>query len=126
MESNINFDYLNFASDPEITSKFIESKSWGYSCLLPKTLSLILLFFIITGSEVLLMSARVKKWNNFYYSQERNFVITNVNIYNLRKKKVRRVVEIKNLAGVTKNLTAYSKEFVVHVFNEPDFRLVCD
>jgi hypothetical protein len=30
------------------------------------------------------------------------------------------------LAGITKNLNAKSKEFVIHVENEPDYRLSCD
>ena len=30
------------------------------------------------------------------------------------------------MAGITKNLNAKSREFVIHVENEPDYRLSCD
>lgn len=39
---------------------------------------------------------------------------------------LRRMIPIKSLSGVTKNITANSKEYVVHVQNEPDYRLTCD
>lgn len=69
---------------------------------------------------------KVKKWSSYYLSQERNIVVTNLHIYNFKKKKVRRAIEIKNLAGMTKNLIPNSKEFVIHVLQEPDMRLVSD
>jgi hypothetical protein len=76
------------------------------------------------------------------WQQERNFVITNSNIYNFNKKskkhyifsainiklnllELRRVIAIQNLAGMTKNLQKASKEFVIHVNQEPDYRVNC-
>ena len=34
---------------------------------------------------------------------------------------LKRIIAITNLAGLTKNLQKSSKEFVVHVLNEPDY-----
>lgn len=39
---------------------------------------------------------------------------------------LRRVIAIEHLIGVTKNLQKGSKEFVVHVDHEPDYRVTCD
>jgi hypothetical protein len=38
---------------------------------------------------------------------------------------LRRVIAIQNLAGMTKNLQKASKEFVIHVNQEPDYRVNC-
>jgi hypothetical protein len=38
---------------------------------------------------------------------------------------LRRVIAIQNLAGMTKNLQKASKEFVIHVSQEPDYRVNC-
>ena len=88
------------------------------------------------------MTCKVDKWNKYMWQQERNFVITNSNIYNFNKKskkhyifsainiksnllELRRVIAIQNLAGMTKNLQKASKEFVIHVNQEPDYRVNC-
>ena len=76
-----------------------------------------------------MLSAKVSKYNRYsgiMGAQERHFVVTNMCIYNFNKKKLRRVIAIMNLLGITKNLNAKSKEFVIHVENEPDYRLSCD
>lgn len=36
--------------------------------------------------EVLLMSSVVAKWNKYAWQQNRNFVITNTNLYNFKAK----------------------------------------
>ena len=76
------------------------------------------------------MSCKVKKWKNTFFSQERNFLITNTNIYNFNKKsksklliihflqiniEFRRMIGIETLDGITKNLQGGSNEFVIHV-----------
>ena len=71
-------------------------------------------------------SGKVHKWNKFGVKQERSLVVTNLNIYNFKKKKLRRAVEIKNLAGLTKSLVESNKEFVIHVKKEADFRMISD
>ena len=79
------------------------------------------------SSEVIVMSIKVKKWNKVgLWAQARSFCVTNYNIYNFNNNKLRRIIPIRSLEGITKNLTNNSKEFVVHVTNEPDYRLSCD
>ena len=73
-----------------------------------------------------MMSVKVAKWNKYYLKQERNFVISNINIYNFNKKKLKRIIAIANLAGMTKNIQKNSKECVIHVLNEPDYWVNCD
>lgn len=72
------------------------------------------------------MSCKVGKWNPYNWCQDRNFVITNINLYNFKAKKLRRVIALASLVGLTKNLQTGSKEFVIHVHNEPDIRVQCD
>lgn len=33
-----------------------------------------------------MMSVKLQKWNKYHFKQERNFVISNLNIYNFSKK----------------------------------------
>ena len=101
------------------------------------------------------MSAKVKKFNKYQIGQGRNFVITNTQLYNFNVKsksfnfitaillrvnsrtnfgdntyfftlELRRTIGIENLIGVTKNMQKGSKEFVIHVDHEPDYRLTCE
>lgn len=53
-------------------------------------------------------------------------IITQDNIYNFKLKKVKRVIRIDKLAGLTKSLHKSSKEFVIHVQGEYDYRLKSD
>ena len=55
-----------------------------------------------------MFSGKVLKWNKYTIKQERNLVITNLNVYNFKKKKLRRVVSIEKLAGMTKLLRSNS------------------
>jgi len=49
-------------------------------------------------------------------------IITNTNIYNFKKRSLRRVIDVKMIAGLTKSLYKTSKEFVIHVQNDSDVR----
>ena len=69
------------------------------------------------------MSIKLQKFNKYNWAQDRAFVFTNSQIYNFHKKKLKRSIAITNLAGVTKNLSPGSKEFVIHVQNDSDYRL---
>lgn len=71
-----------------------------------------------------MFSCRLRKINKYGIKQERNFVVTNLNIYNFKQKRLRRVMAIKNLGGLTKSLKPDSGEFVVHVKKEHDYRLI--
>jgi len=73
-----------------------------------------------------MFSGKVVKWNKYGIKQDRSLVITNLNVYNFKKKSLRRVVPIEQLAGLTKLLKADSKEFVIHVKKDYDYRLQSD
>ena len=60
MESNKVKDYLNFAKEKSLVK--------------------------LIGDEVLLFTDKLIKINRYNYSQERNILITNKAIYNLKKK----------------------------------------
>ena len=57
---NVSKDHLNLRNDPEIKKEI--------------------------GNEELLLSDKLIKINRYGLSQERNIIITNQNIYNLKKK----------------------------------------
>mmetsp|Transcript_1380 Transcript_1380/g.1886 ORF Transcript_1380/g.1886 Transcript_1380/m.1886 type:complete len:217 (+) Transcript_1380:302-952(+) len=73
-----------------------------------------------------MFSCKLKKWNKFGIKQDRNFVVSNLNIYNFKAKKLRRAVPIKNLSGLTKLLKQGSQEFVLHIKQEHDYRLISE
>ena len=57
---NVSKDHLNLRNDPEIKKEI--------------------------GNEELLLSDKLIKINRYGLSQERNIIVTNQNIYNLKKK----------------------------------------
>ena len=63
------------------------------------------LFLCVESKEgVIMFSGKVQKWNKYTIKQDRSLIITNLNVYNFKRKKLRRVVEIEKLAGLTKLL----------------------
>ena len=80
-----NNDHLNFRNDPEIKA--------------------------ILCHEELLYSEKIIKKKTFF-NDERNFVISNEAIYNMKKKEKKRKIEIEKLKGIT--IDKYSKEFIIH------------
>lgn len=54
-------------------------------------------------------------------------VITTDRIYNFKKSKVKRIININKLGGVSKTTASGSKnEFTIHIPTEYDYRFVCD
>ena len=82
-----------------------------------------LIVHVESKEGVIMFSGKVQKWNKYTIKQERSLVITNLNIYNFKRKKLRRTVSIGNLAGLTKLLKSDSQEFVIHVKQDNDYRL---
>lgn len=70
-----------------------------------------------------MISCRIDKWNSFVWKQQRNIIVTNAHIYNYKKKECKRVIPISKLAGLTKSTYKESKEFVIHVKNDYDYRM---
>ena len=75
---------------------------------------------------VIMFSGKVQKWNKYTIKQDRSLVITNLNVYNFKRKKLRRVVPIDKLAGLTKLLRSENQEFVIHVKQDYDYRLLSE
>ena len=70
-KNNQPLDLLNYIGDEEIMKQFNDPK------------------------EIIIMSCKVDKWNKYMWQQERNFVITNLNIYNFNKKSKKHSIILK-------------------------------
>lgn len=84
-----------------------------------------------------MMSCKVVKINKYNWPQERYMIITQDNVYNFKSKskfltiiisliEVKRIIEIAKLAGLTKSVHKSSREFVIHVVGEHDYRFKSD
>lgn len=77
---------------------------------------------LISG-EKLLFADKIKKTNMYDWTQERTLIITNVGVYNIHKKEVKRTIYIKDIGGLTKTIPpSKSQEFTIHVPNSYDYR----
>lgn len=81
----------------------------------------------LINGERLLYADKVKKTNMFEWTQERTLVITNVALYNIHKKEVKRTIFIKDIGGITKTVPpSKAKEFTVHVPSTYDYRFITE
>jgi len=80
------FDYLEFFGDKSIRS--------------------------LVKDESLFFSDKLTKVNRYGMNQERNILITNLAIYNLKKKSLKRRIDYKSLRGIT--VSKITDEFVLH------------
>ena len=69
----------------------------------------------ITREEEILFTDKISKINKYGWSQERNIIITNKAIYNLKKTKQKRRIDFKTIIGIT--FSKVSDEFVIHCSN---------
>ena len=90
-ESSSEYDFLNFAKDHYIKTN-------------------------VARDEAIEFSDKVYKYNKFGFKQERNILITNKGIYNLKKKELKRRIDIKSIKGIT--IAKQSDEFVIHCNDE--------
>ena len=81
------YDFLNFAKDYSIKNN-------------------------ITREEEIQFSDRIKKINKNGWKQDRNIIITDHAIYNLKKNNLKRRIDYKAIMGIT--LSKLSDEFVIH------------
>ena len=94
-----DYDYLKFENDKDI-HKLIEN-------------------------EKLLFSAQVTKINRNNEKQERNFLITDKGIYNLKKKTLKRKMCFSIIMGIT--VSSLTNEFVIHGSdNEYDYNYISE
>lgn len=82
--------------------------------------------FVNKQTEVVMLSMKVSKYNKYNWVQERNFVVTQDNIYIFKHKKLKRFVQISFLQGITKSLHINSREVVLHFFGNHDVRIKSD
>lgn len=77
-------------------------------------------------SEMVIFADKVKKINQYEWTQERTLLITSDAIYNIHKKEMRRRVNLNNVSGVTKTIPPSKSllEFTIHVSNGDDLRYV--
>ena len=66
----------------------------------------------ITRDEEIQFSDKIYKINKYSWSQERNIIITNEAVYNLKKLELKRRIDLKILIGIT--ISKNSEEFVLH------------
>ena len=78
----------------------------------------------LIGHDTLVYACMIKKTNMFEWSQERMLAITNNAVYNIHKKKQKRVILIADLGGVTKTEppSRNTSEFTIHVPSTYDYR----
>ena len=81
---------------------------------------------LIDSSEFLIFADKVKKLNSVGWKQDRIFVITTEHIYNIKKDKVKRRIQIAMLAGISKTMLGSKNEFTLHVMKEYDYRFLSD
>ena len=85
-EKTNEYDYLLFDSDKEIKK--------------------------IIKDEIILFSDKLIKINNYGFNQERNIIITDKAVYNIKKKSLKRRIDINCLRGIT--ISKAVDEFVIH------------
>jgi len=84
------------------------------------------LMALING-EKLFFADKIKKTNMFEWTQERTFVVTNMGLYNIHKKAIKRHITIKDIGGLTKTIPPSKvMEFTVHVPTAYDYRFISD
>ena len=72
----------------------------------------------VTREEKIEFSDKVVKINKFGFKQERNLVITDKALYNLKKTQLKRRIDLKAIKGIT--LAKSTDEFVIHC-NDEDY-----
>ena len=81
------YDFLKFSKDYKITNN-------------------------ITRDEEILFSDKIKKINKKGWNQDRNLILTDKAIYNLKKTALKRRIDYKIIIGIT--VSKVSDEFVIH------------
>ena len=72
----------------------------------------------VTREENIEFSDKILKVNKFGFKQERNIIITNKALYNLKKATLKRRIDLKAIKGIT--LSKTTDEFVIHC-NDEDY-----
>lgn len=73
------------------------------------------------NEEKVIFSCICNKKNKFMFNQERIFLITNFNFYNIDKTKIQRTVPITSIQAFTKSIDPKNLSFIIHFENEYDY-----
>lgn len=76
---------------------------------------------VFDEDEIIMYSDKCQKINTLGLKQERVLVLTTTNIYNLKKKKMRRKIKITDVGAIILS-SKNEQDFVLHVPNEYDYR----
>ena len=79
-----------------------------------------------TGSESLVYSTKVLKFNRFGFKQERHLLLTTNRLANIKKKDFQRTIKINTIRALTRSTIENDFDFVVHVKDEYDYRFICE
>ena len=91
MEEQSEYDFLNYSKNHHISTN-------------------------VTRGEKIEFSDKIIKINKYGFKQERNIIITDKAVYNLKKTSIRRRIDLKVIKGIT--LSKTSNEFVIHCKEE--------
>jgi len=76
--------------------------------------------------EKIVFSCVVIKINRWGMKQERTLLLTNQNLYNIKKDQVQRRISVDSIKAVTKSTKQDNTQFIVHVKNEYDYQFESD
>ena len=76
----------------------------------------------LVNNEEIFLSCLVTKYNDLGYRQERSLVLTSNAIYNIKRSQIKRRIPYEDLESIT--LSTLSSEFVLHVKQAHDYRLL--
>jgi len=91
MEEQSEYDFLNYSKNHHISTN-------------------------VTRGEKIEFSDKIIKINKYGFKQERNIIITDKAVYNLKKTSIRRRIDLKVIKGIS--LSKTSNEFVIHCKGE--------
>ena len=76
----------------------------------------------LVNNEKVVLSSTITKYNDLGFRQERVLVISENAVYNIKRKSVQRRIPIEKLEALT--VSTMSSEFVLHIKDEYDYRLL--
>ena len=71
--------------------------------------------------EKVVFSCVVMKFNRWNLKQDRTLLLTNTNLYNIKKDQVQRKISVQSIKALTKSLKVDNQQFIVHVRSEYDY-----
>ena len=73
-------------------------------------------------NESIALSTVIEKVNRYGWWQERTILLTDKHMYSFQHTKIKRIVKLRYIYGVTKSSFKDGTEFVLHVENQYDYR----